>query len=67
MALSPAGAQLFGNGGSPYGLGDVLRDQIIDETEELKKERQAQFAGRPAAGVGLGVTPLSLAFPMPTR
>jgi hypothetical protein len=64
--LSPAGQMLF-SGGSAVGLGDILRDQVADETEELKKKRKAQLAGRPDAGVGLGVTPLSLAFPMPTR
>ena len=39
IGLSPAGAQL--------GLGDLLRGQVSDETEELRKRRLAQMAGRP--------------------
>jgi hypothetical protein len=42
--LSPAGAAL--------NLGDLLRGQVSDETEELKKRRQAQLAGRPDLGMG---------------
>jgi hypothetical protein len=44
--LSPAGRQLFA--GVP-GLGDMLAGQVSDRTEELRKRRLAQMAGRPLA------------------
>ena len=49
------------------GLGDLLRDQVGDETEELRKKRMAQLAARPvSAGLGLGLDtlggPVSLSF-----
>jgi hypothetical protein len=62
--LSPAGQALFGSGSAYMGLGDLLRDQVTDAAEELKKKRQAQLAGRPdSAGLGYGVGgPVSLLF-----
>lgn len=52
---------------SYMGMGDLLRDQVTDETEEMRKKRQAQLAGRPvSAGLGYGLDnvggPVSLAF-----
>lgn len=50
-----------------FGLGDLLADQVNNETEELRRRRQAQLAGRPvSAGLGYGLTaiggPASTAF-----
>ena len=51
----------------PYGLGDLLRDQVSGETEETRKKRMAQLssAGRQLfAGLGSGLdnvaSPLAL-------
>jgi hypothetical protein len=38
IGLSPAGTQL--------GLGELLRGQVADETDELRRKRLAQMAGR---------------------
>ena len=49
------------------GLGDLLAQQVSEDTEELRKRRMAQMAGRPVSG-GLGYDlgaiggPVSLAF-----
>jgi hypothetical protein len=53
--VSPAERQLFG-------LGDALRDQVQDQTEELKRRRQAMQMGRAdLAGLGgsVGGNPIS--------
>ena len=45
IGLSPAGAQL--------GLGSLLADQVSTETDELRRKRLAELAGRPdLAGTG---------------
>ena len=48
--LSAAGAAL--------GLGDLLRGQVGDQADELRRRRLAEMAGRPelaGMGTGLGV------------
>jgi hypothetical protein len=55
IGLSPAGQQLFSSispGVAPPGLGDLLRGQVQDETDELRKKRLAQMqaGGSLAAG-----------------
>jgi hypothetical protein len=47
--LSPAGQQLFAGSG----MGDMLQSQREDETDRLRRLRQAQ-AGRPDLGGSLG-------------
>src|SRR5262245_51845445 len=49
------------------GLGDLLASQVAGETDELRKRRMAQLAGRPvSAGLGYGLdrvgSSLALAF-----
>jgi hypothetical protein len=48
--LSAAGQQLF----SGTGMGDMLRAQTQDETDELRRRRLAQMSGRPDLGGSLG-------------
>ena len=56
IGLSPAGQQLFSSvspGLASPGLGDLLRGQVQDETDELRKKRLAQMqmpGGSMAAG-----------------
>jgi hypothetical protein len=54
--LSPAGQQLFSN---VPGLGDMLQAQREDETERLRRLRQAQATERPL-GSDLGYGGASL-------
>ena len=58
--LSAAGRQLFG----ATQLGDLLADEVSTETEELRKRRMAQLAGRPVsagfgADLGMALGPLA--------
>ena len=39
IRLSPAGQQLFSSVSPGPGLGDLLRGQVQDETDELRKKR----------------------------
>jgi hypothetical protein len=55
--------------GTALGLGDLLRDQVSDETDELRRKRLAQLAGRPdVAGLGVAfASPVSATFGGPVR
>ena len=59
--LSPAGTAL--------GLGDLLRDQVGDETDEARKRRMAQLAGGGGDAVARAMlaNPVSAAFGGPVR
>jgi hypothetical protein len=71
MNLSPAGRALFdfgrtGIGNSMGGLGDTLKQQVQDETEEERKRRQLGLSqlspagGSPALKALLGMGGMSL-------
>jgi len=65
IGLSPAGMQLFSSvapGAAPPGLGDLLKDQTQQETDELRRKRlqQMQMAG----GSMVAGTRAALASPM---
>jgi hypothetical protein len=71
MAMNPSSNFSPLPGGQPvssyFGMGGALSDQVKDETDELRKKRMAQLAGRPVSGsLGYGANvlggPATLAF-----
>jgi hypothetical protein len=52
--FSPAGMALFGGGVSGANLGTDLQDQVIDQTEELRKKRLQEAQQRALLGVSGG-------------
>lgn len=50
MPLPGLGAGLTGSALSDLGLGDMLRDEVMDETEELRKKRMLAQQNRGLLG-----------------
>lgn len=50
MPLPGLGAGLMGSAINDLGLGDMLRDEVVDETEELRKKRMREQQNRGLMG-----------------